>query len=134
MFTEINMRKVVNFKLLMKKFGGDSVWEFKERLQKLTLWDIFWFCNIILLNDFDWLRIARNPKLLPEIQFEPNYGTKPKYAPLWYLQSSSMPSWSHAILTDFSACMQTSLLDKSIQEYKHERIQYCNITHFAVEC
>ena len=79
------MPKVVNFKLLMKKFGGDSVWEFKERPQKLTLWDIFWFCTIIWLNDFDWLRIARNPKLLTEIQFEPNYGTKPKYAPLRYL-------------------------------------------------
>ena len=108
----------------MKKFGGDSVWEFKERPQKLTLWDIFWFCTIIWLNNFDWLKIARNSKLLPEIQFEPNYGTKPKYAPLRYLQSSSMPSWSHAVLTDFSAYMQTSLLHESIQEYKHERIQY----------
>ena len=61
MFTEINRPKVVDFKLLMKKFGGDSVWEFKEWPQKLTLLDIFWFCTIIWLNDFDWLRIARNP-------------------------------------------------------------------------
>ena len=72
------MPKVVDFKLLMNKFGGDSVWEFKEWPQKLTLLDIFWFCTIIWLNDFDWLRTARNPKLYPEIQFEPNYGTKQK--------------------------------------------------------
>ena len=78
------MTKVVDFKLLMNEFGGYSVWEYVERKrpQKLPLWDIFWFCTIIWFNDFDWLRIAINPKLLPEIQFEPNYGTKPKYAPL----------------------------------------------------
>ena len=64
-FTEINMPKVVYFKLL-------------------PLWDIFWFCTIIWFNNFDWLRIARNPKLLPEIQFESNYGTTPKYCMSYY--------------------------------------------------
>ena len=107
------MPKVVDFKPFLKEFGGDSVWEYIvwayiEQLQKLLSWYIFWFCTIIWFNDFDWLRIARNPKLLPEIQFKPNYGTKPKYVP-------SMPSWSHAMLTDFSACMQT--------RQKHTRIQ-----------
>ena len=103
--TKINMPKVIDFKLLMKEFGGDSVWEYIEHecRKNYHCGTYFGFVPYFGLTILIGLEL---PEILSCCQKSSlNHIMAQNQNISHYLQSSSIPSWFHEMLTDFSACM-----------------------------